>query len=131
MPLSWIALALLAMTPQDGGKGPSVAAFLDAWAATEALNKGKTREDKPQTSPELDKMMLWVSHQLQRYGNEIDFAEMAGTKKRACPPPKGEREFNSDSFVPYLRALPEDQRSQPIEQALFAFLDKQYPCPKG
>jgi hypothetical protein len=124
-----LALLLLALTSQSGRDGPSVTRFLEEWAVTEASAKTAKPGDKVVTTPEMQKMMGWIGNHLTRYATEVEFAEVAGTPKRACLPPKGQREFTTDTFVPFLRSLPQDKRGMPIEQALYQFMDVQYPCP--
>jgi hypothetical protein len=118
--LRWAAGAVLLAAAVPAQAMP-VQEFLARW---ERLN---TLGDMAKLDPDLPALLKTLTEIVKGYRIKVEAAATAG-KPIACPPPKGEAKFSTETLMVYLKALPTAEQGQELEGATEAFLTKTYPC---
>ncbi len=125
---TWIvasALASAALAPLSAQEVPpplTVAQFMERW------NEVAKLKEMARVSPEMRRIIEEIGGGLKAYKSQIDADAQAGKPPRACPVKGTKATVTSAEILAELDAIPPERRAMPFREALFAMLDKRYPC---
>ena len=116
-----LAAAALCLVATAAG-ATTVDEFLARWQRIQSLGQ------MARLDPDLRTITEEVGAILAGYRDDVAQAAAAG-KPRSCLPPAGTAQFKSDALIAYLNALAPAERKMELKDAIYAYLDKSYPCP--
>jgi hypothetical protein len=108
-----------------------VAGSADAMPVREFLARMKAFDqmgEKARDDPALKKLVEEIGTIVKAYRAESDKAAASG-KPRSCLPPAGKAQITSGPMKAYFETLSPAEQEMELKDALYAFLDKTYPCP--
>jgi hypothetical protein len=107
--------------PSSGGT--TVAEFLERWPKVEQLKEMAT------VSGEGRKLITAMGSPLTAYKAVLDADARAGKPPRACPVKGSTVKITSKDLLAEFSAIPPQRRDMLLRDAIFAMLDKRFPCP--
>ena len=125
---TWIiasALASAALAPLSAQEAPpplTVAQFMERW------NEVAKLKEMARVSPDMRLLADEIVSGFKAYKSQIDADAQAGKPPRACPIKGTKATVTSTEILAELDAIPPQRRGMPFREALFAMLDKRYPC---
>jgi hypothetical protein len=79
--------------------------------------------------PDVRAMARVTERAITAYRAEVAEAADAGRPPRGCLPPSGSQsKLSGAEVLAAMRAIPKTQRAMPVQEALFAFFDRRFPC---
>lgn len=111
-----------AKRPLPKAEGISVAAFLRRWRAMLEL------KELMRFSTEPPKLAAEILEPVAAYRKQLDDDRAAGRAPRACPPRGTEEKIDGATITAELEKIPDAERGMSMREAIFAYLDRRYPC---
>ena len=122
--LALAALGLAVAAPASAQNSPAltVSQFLERWNGVNAL------PDQASKEAEAALLARVLGGTLERYQGLLRSDEAGGKPPRACPKKESEDRFDFTDLVAHLEALPAPWHLRSLDDGVFDFLDKRYPC---
>ncbi len=117
------ALALAGQAAPALDPALTVADFLRRWTRIEGL------KEMAIVDPDMRALGEQMGLAVGAWKAELDADEAAGRRPRACPVKGTTAKLESPELLAELRAIPEEKRGMLFRDAMFAYLDKRFPCP--
>ncbi|WP_342248704.1 hypothetical protein [Sphingomonas sp. OTU376] len=118
-----IPLALLSAAAAQEAPNLTIADFLSEWRVAQA------ETDRGEKVAKFSRLAERLAPSFSRYKALLDADKAAGRPPRACPAKGSKATVDINALVADLEKLSEAQRAAPMDAAIFAQLDRRFPCP--